>query len=54
MKQREQYQRGGLRKEARKKCAVWVLQWGERDGQDMVRRKQIIGTVADLARKQRH
>jgi len=51
VKQREQYQRGGLRKEARKKSAVWVLQWRERDGQDMVRRKQIIGTVADLPTK---
>ena len=51
MKQREQYQRGGLRREARKKSAVWVLQWRERDGQDMVRRKQIIGTVADLPTK---
>jgi len=46
VKQREQYQRGGL-KETRKKGAVWVLQ-RERDLQDMVRRKQIIGTVADL------
>ena len=45
------YQRGGLRKEARKKGAVWVLQWRERDGQDMFRRKQIIGTVADLPTK---
>jgi integrase len=51
VKQREQYQRGGLRKEARKKSAVWVLQWRERDGQDMVRRKQIIGSVADLPTK---
>ena len=39
------------RESDRKKNAVWVLQWLERDGQDMVRRKQITGTVADLPTK---
>lgn len=53
MKPRERYQRGSIRREARKHgSAVWTLRWRERDSDgSIVRRKAVIGTVEEYRTK---